>query len=67
MPARYYVVRHDRVWFVKFEDEEFGPYETQDEAMRLATDAAAKLERHGENAAVHLVGATSESGVGRRH
>ncbi len=54
--ARCYVVRHDRSWFVKFEDEEFGPYETQDEAMRLAVGTAALLERSGETAKVHLLG-----------
>jgi hypothetical protein len=32
------------------------PYETQDEALRLATDAAEQLERHGEIVEVHLVG-----------
>jgi hypothetical protein len=54
--TRYYVVRHDMVWLIKFEDEEYGPYETQDEALRLATDAAEQLERHGEIVEVHLVG-----------
>ena len=54
--TRYYVVRHDRIWLIKFEDEEYGPYETQDEALRLASDAAEQLERHGENVEVHLVG-----------
>jgi len=55
--TRYYVVRHDMVWIIKFEDEEYGPYETQDEALRLVTDAAEQLERHGESVEVHLVGA----------
>jgi hypothetical protein len=54
--TRYYVVRHDMVWLIKFEDEEYGPYATQDEALRLATDAAEQLERHGESVEVHLVG-----------
>ena len=54
--TRYYIVRHDRIWLIKFEDEEYGPYETQDEALRLASDAAEQLERHGENVEVHLVG-----------
>jgi hypothetical protein len=53
--TRYYVVRHDMVWLIKFEDEEYGPYESQDEALRLATDAAELLERHGESVEVHLV------------
>jgi hypothetical protein len=54
--TRYYIVRHDTVWLIKFEDEEYGPYETQDEALRLASDAAEQLERHGESVEVHLVG-----------
>jgi hypothetical protein len=54
--TRYYIVRHDMVWLIKFEDEEYGPYETQDEALRLASDAAEQLERHGESVEVHLVG-----------
>jgi hypothetical protein len=54
--TRYYIVRHDRIWLIKFEDEEYGPYETQDEALRLASDAAEQLERHGESVEVHLVG-----------
>ena len=54
--TRYYIVRHDTIWLIKFEDEQYGPYETQDEALRLASDAAAQLERHGESVEVHLVG-----------
>ena len=54
--TRYYIVRHDMVWLIKFEDEEYGPYETQDEALRLASAAAEQLERHGESVEVHLVG-----------
>ena len=54
--TRYYIVRHEGIWLIKFEDEEYGPYETQDEALRLASNAAEQLERHGENVEVHLVG-----------
>ena len=54
--TRCYVVRHDTVWFIKFEDGEYGPYETRDEALRLANDAVAQLRRHGESAEVHLLG-----------
>jgi hypothetical protein len=54
--TRYYVVRHDTLWFIKFEDEEYGPYASQTEALELATHGAEQLERHGERVEVHLVG-----------
>ena len=60
--TRYYVVRHDRIWLIKFEDEEYGPYETQDEALRLASDAAEQLERHGASVEVLLVGLSARAG-----
>ncbi len=47
---RYYLVQHDAVWLIKFEDEEYGPYQTEAEAMNLATDAVEKLTTFGENA-----------------
>ncbi len=57
MPApRYYLVRHETVWFIKFEDEEYGPYETEAEAVNLAMDAVEKLGHLGENADLQRVG-----------
>jgi hypothetical protein len=41
--AQYFVLQHDDKWLIKFDDEEFGPYSTQSEAMLFAIDAAQKL------------------------
>lgn len=54
--ARYFIVQHDDKWLIKFDDEEFGPYRTQKEAMLFAVDAAQKLGEHGENAEVCVMG-----------
>jgi hypothetical protein len=54
--ARYFVVQHDDTWLIKFDDEEYGPYSTQAEAMLFAIDAAQKLGEHGEAAQVCLMG-----------
>ena len=52
--ARYYLVRDHEGWMIKFEDEHYGPYASQDDALRLALDAARKLGAHGECAHVCL-------------
>ena len=54
--ARYFIVRNQDAWVIKFEDEEFGPYKTQAEAMLFAIDAAQKLGKHGEHTEVCLMG-----------
>lgn len=54
--ARYFIVQQKDEWLIKFDDEEFGPYHTQKEAMLFAVDAAQKLGEHGENAEVCLMG-----------
>ncbi len=54
--ARYFIVRHEDVWLIKFDDEEYGPYNSQAEAMLFAVDAAQKLGEHGEDAQVCLMG-----------
>jgi hypothetical protein len=41
--TRYLVVCHQDVWFIKFDGEEYGPYQTKREAMLFAIDAAQKL------------------------
>ena len=33
--TRYLVVRHNDVWLIKFDGEEYGPYQTEREAMLL--------------------------------
>jgi 20S proteasome alpha/beta subunit len=54
--ARYFIVRHDDRWIIKFLDEEFGPYQSEKEAMLFAVDAAQKLGEQGENAQVCVMG-----------
>ena len=54
--SRYFIVRNQDDWVIKFNDEEFGPYKTQSEAMLFAIDAARKLGRYGDNAEVCLMG-----------
>ena len=54
--ARYLVVRQDDLWFIKFDDEEYGPYKTEREAMLFAIDAAQKLGEQGEETQVLLKG-----------
>jgi hypothetical protein len=50
--TRYLVVRQGDVWFIKFEGEEYGPYNTEREAMLFAVDAAQKLGEQGEETEV---------------
>ena len=59
--TRYLVVRHDDVWLIKFEGEEFGPYKTEREAMLFAVDAAQKLGAQGEATQVLLMDENGES------
>ena len=60
--AQYFVERltaHSDVWMIKFDDEEYGPYKSQSEAVLFAIDAAEKLNEHGEKAQVVIIGPTS--------
>ena len=50
--TRYLVVRHEDVWLIKFDGEEYGPYKTEREAMLFAIDAAQKLGEQGEDTQV---------------
>jgi Uncharacterized protein conserved in bacteria (DUF2188) len=54
--ARYFIVQHDDRWAIKFNEEEYGPYRSKDEAMLFAIDAAQKLGEHGGNPEVVLMG-----------
>jgi hypothetical protein len=40
--ARYYVVGDHDVWMIKFEDGEYGPCASRDEAFVFAIDAAVR-------------------------
>jgi hypothetical protein len=50
--TRYLVVRHGDAWLIKFDGEEYGPYQTEREAMLFALDAAHKLGEQGEHTQV---------------
>jgi hypothetical protein len=54
--TRYFIVQNDNQWLIKYEDEEFGPYNSQKEALLFAVDAAQKLGEHGENTEVCVMG-----------
>jgi hypothetical protein len=54
--AQYVVVQHGDEWMIKFDNEEYGPYKSKNEAMLFAIDAAQKLGEHGEGAEVLLMG-----------
>jgi hypothetical protein len=59
--AHYFVERltvHSDVWVVKFDDEEYGSYKSQSEAVLFAIGAAEKCNEHGEKAQVVIVGPT---------
>ena len=54
--ARYFILKNDDAWLIRFGDEEFGPYHSQAEAMLFAVDAARKLGQKGEDAEVCVMG-----------
>ena len=54
--SRYFVVRDRDEWFIRLEDEEFGPYQSQSQALLFAIDAAQKLGERGDNAEVCVMG-----------
>jgi hypothetical protein len=54
--ARYFIVRNQDAWVIKYDDEEYGPYKTQSEAMLFAVEAAKNLQKHGGEADVCLMG-----------
>jgi hypothetical protein len=59
--TRYLVVCHEDVWFIKFDGEEYGPYQTKREAMLFAIDAAQKLGEQGEQTQVFRVDVNGEA------
>jgi len=50
--ARYMVVGGDGNWLIRYGGKEFGPYQTEREAMLFAIDAAYNLGEQGEEAQV---------------
>jgi hypothetical protein len=58
---RYFVMRREDVWFIVFDNEEFGPYKSEREALLFAIDAAHKLGEQGEETQVLRVDETGEA------
>jgi hypothetical protein len=56
MQARYFIVRNQDAWLIMYGNQEFGPYQSQSEAMMFAIEAAKNLEKKGEEADVCLMG-----------
>jgi hypothetical protein len=55
--SRYFIAETADGWMIRFADAAFGPYQTRQEAMMFAVDAAQRLgEARGENAEVCLLG-----------
>ena len=48
----YVVVRQEDVWFIKFDGEEYGPYQSERESLLFAIDAANKLGEQGQETQV---------------
>ncbi|MFL6796877.1 MAG: DUF2188 domain-containing protein [Xanthobacteraceae bacterium] len=46
------MTRREDVWFIVFAGEEFGPYNTEREALLFAIDAAYKLGEQGQETQV---------------
>jgi hypothetical protein len=59
--TRYLVVRQDDVWFIKFDGDEYGPYQNEREAMLFAIDAAYTLGQQGETTQVQLMDESGEA------
>ena len=62
MPTtRYFVERltgHNDAWMIRFDDEEYGPFKNQSEAVLFTIDAAEKLNEHREKGQVVVIGPT---------
>ena len=59
--VQYFIERlkaHNDAWMVNFDNEEYGPYKSQSEAVRFAIEAVEKLNEHGEKAQVVIIGPT---------
>ena len=59
--TRYIVVRQDALWFIKFDGEEYGPYNSEREAMLFAVEAAHMLGQQGEPTQVLLLDESGEA------
>jgi hypothetical protein len=59
--ARYFVERltaHSDAWMIRFDDQEYGPFTNQSEAVLFAIDSAEKLNERCEKGQVVVIGPT---------
>jgi hypothetical protein len=54
------VQRREDVWFIVYDGEEYGPYNSSREAMLFAVDVAHKLGERGKNTRVLLMDSTGQ-------
>lgn len=57
---QYYVVHHEGKWKITFNSVHYGPYSTQQEAIRVAIDTAHKAVQEGYDAQVLVQGTDSK-------
>jgi hypothetical protein len=58
--ARYVVILGSGGWVIPFDGDEYGPYTSRREALLFAIEAAHKLGKRGENAAVLVADTTGD-------
>lgn len=58
--ARYVIVRQEDAWCVRLEGKDYGPYPTQNAALRAAIDAANMAAERGEETEVVIEGSDRE-------
>ena len=54
--AQYFIGRDGDDWTIRFENEVFGPYNSREQAMLFAVDAAQKLGDAGRSTQICLMG-----------
>ncbi|MBL7847745.1 MAG: DUF2188 domain-containing protein [Cyclobacteriaceae bacterium] len=57
---QYFVVYHQKQWMITFEQKQYGPYNTQAEAIRVAIDSAHSSGINGHNAQVLVQGTNNQ-------
>jgi len=58
--ARYFVVLQNGEWKISFNNQHYGPYDTQALAIRAAVDAAHSTGKNGQDAQVMVQGQNNQ-------
>jgi hypothetical protein len=58
--VEYIVQRREDAWFIAYDGEDFGPYNSSREAMLFAVDVARKLGGRGKDTRVVLMDSTGQ-------